>query len=60
MEDQFYHRWKKLTTNLHYVMAFLNPYLLGETCLHDDVYTKKMLNHVLQKTLIIRQPTPKL
>jgi len=49
-----------LTTNLHYVGAFFNPYLLGGACLHDDVYMKKMLNHVLQKTLIIQQPTPKL
>ncbi len=38
-----------LTTNLPYVKAFLNPYLLGETRLHDNANTKKMLNKVLQK-----------
>jgi hypothetical protein len=49
IEDQFYQRWKMLTTNLPYVKAFLNPYLLGETRLHDNANTKKMLNKVLQK-----------
>jgi hypothetical protein len=39
-----------LTINLHYVKALLNPYLLGEVCLHDDANVKKALNKVLQKT----------
>jgi len=36
-----------LTTNLHYTRAFLNPYLLGEACLHDDVDAKEALYRVL-------------
>jgi hypothetical protein len=43
-----------LTTNLHYVGAFFNPYLLGEAHLHDDVDVKEALNKVLWKTT----PTP--
>jgi len=39
-----------LTINLHYVRALLNPYLLGEVCLHDDTNVKEALNKVLQKT----------
>jgi hypothetical protein len=35
-------------TNLHYVRAFLNPYFLGEVCLHDDAYAKEVLNRVLR------------
>ncbi len=50
-----YHQWRMLKTNLHYVWTFLNPYLLGETCLHDYPNAKKMLNHMLQKT--INNPT---
>jgi hypothetical protein len=38
-----------LTTNLHYVRALFNPYLLGEVCLHDDVDAKEALNKVLWK-----------
>ncbi len=41
IKDQFYQRWKMLTIDLHYVGAFLNPYLLGEACLHDDVDAKE-------------------
>jgi hypothetical protein len=44
-----------LMTNLHYVKAFLNPYLLGEDRLHDDTNAKKALNKILQKTT--RMPT---
>jgi hypothetical protein len=36
-----------LTTDLHYVRAFFNPYLLDEYCLHDDVDVKEALNIVL-------------
>ncbi len=38
-----------LTTNLHYARALLNPYLLCEGCLHNDVDVKETLNCVLQK-----------
>jgi hypothetical protein len=55
IEDQFYERWKMLTINLHHVKVFLNPYLLGEVCLHDDENVKEALNKVLQK--IIHSPT---
>ncbi len=37
-----------LMTDLHYVRAFLNPYLLGEACLHVDA-NAKAFNRVLQK-----------
>jgi hypothetical protein len=37
--------------NLHYARALLNPYLLGETRLHDDVDVKQALNKILQKTI---------
>jgi hypothetical protein len=47
IEDQFYMRWKMLTTNLHYAWAFFNPYLLGEALLHDDANAKEVLNKVL-------------
>ncbi len=40
-----------LTTNLHYTRAFLNSYLLGEVCLHDDGDAKGALNKVSQKTI---------
>jgi len=41
-----------LTTDLHYVRAFLNLYLLGEACLHDDAKAKETLIKVLfQKTI---------
>jgi hypothetical protein len=43
-----------LTTNLHYVRALFNPYLLREACLHDDVDAKEALNRVLWK--ITRTP----
>jgi hypothetical protein len=36
-ESQFQHQWKMMKTNLHYVGAFLNPYLLGNNMIHDDV-----------------------
>jgi hypothetical protein len=42
-------------TNLHYVGAFLNPYLLGEDCLHNDANAKEALNKILQK--IAHMPT---
>jgi len=47
IEFQFYQRWKMLTADLHYTRAFLNPYLLGETCLHDDADAKEAQNKVL-------------
>jgi hypothetical protein len=40
-----------LTIDLHYVKALLNPYLLGETPLHDGVDVKEALNRILQKTV---------
>jgi len=39
-----------LMTDLHYVGAFLNSYLLDEARLHDDVDAKEVLNRILQKT----------
>jgi hypothetical protein len=36
-----------LMIDLHYVGAFLNPYLLGEVHLHDDEDVDKVLNGVL-------------
>jgi hypothetical protein len=47
INDQFYQRWKMLTINLHYARALLNPYLLDEIHLHDDVDAKEVLNIVL-------------
>ncbi len=47
IKNQFYVTWETLTTNLHYVGAILNPYLLGEVRLHDDVDVKEALNKVL-------------
>jgi len=38
-----------LTINLHYARALLNPYLLGEVPLHNDVDVEETLNHVLRK-----------
>ncbi len=41
-----------MTTDLHYVRAFLNLHLLGEACLHDDAKAKETLIKVLfQKTI---------
>jgi len=45
------HQWKMLTINLHYEKAFLNPYLLVESHLHDDADAKEAFNHVLQKNI---------
>jgi hypothetical protein len=50
IKDQFYQRWKMLTTNLHYARALFNPYLFSEVCLHDDANAKEALNRVLWKT----------
>ncbi len=47
IKNQFYVTWEMLTTNLHYVGAILNPYLLGEVRLHDDADVKEALNKVL-------------
>jgi hypothetical protein len=47
IEDQFYQKWRMLMIDLHYVGAFLNPYLLGEAHLHDDEDVDKVLNGVL-------------
>jgi hypothetical protein len=44
-----------LTTNLHYAGSLLNPYLLGEVCLHDDANEKEALNKILWK--IAHTPT---
>jgi hypothetical protein len=49
IENQFYQRWKMLAIDLHYATTFLNPYLLGEACLHGDVDVKEALNIILQK-----------
>jgi hypothetical protein len=38
-------------TNLYYVGPFLNPYLLGEDCLHNDANAKEALNKILRKTV---------
>jgi len=53
IEDQFYQNWKMLTTNLHYVKAFFNPYLLGEVRLHDDANAKEIFNKILRKIVHI-------
>jgi hypothetical protein len=45
-----------LTTNLHCVKVFLNPYLLGEAYLHDDIDAKEILNRVLWKNTSSPQP----
>jgi hypothetical protein len=37
--------------DLHYVRAFLNPYLLGEAHIYDDADVKEVLNKVLRKTI---------
>ncbi len=47
IENQFYQRQRMLTIDLHYVKALLNPYLLGETPMHDDVNVKDTLNRIL-------------
>jgi hypothetical protein len=52
IEDPFYQRWKMLTTNLLYVGALFNPFLLGEVRLHNDANVKETLNIVLQKKLV--------
>jgi hypothetical protein len=53
IEDQFYQRWKMLMTNLLYVGALFNPFLLGEIRLHNDANVKEALNIVLQKKLVL-------
>jgi len=42
-----------LTTNLHYAKAIINPYFLGEVCLHDDVDAKEASNKILWKKVSI-------
>jgi hypothetical protein len=49
IEDQFFQRWKMLTTNLHYARTLFNPYLLVEVHLDDDLDAKEALNKILQK-----------
>jgi hypothetical protein len=36
-----------LMINLYYIGALLNPYLLGEVHLHDDIDAKGALNKIL-------------
>jgi hypothetical protein len=43
VKHQFYHRWRMLMANLHYIKTFFNPYLLVEACLHANVNAKKAL-----------------
>jgi hypothetical protein len=52
IKEKFYYMWKMLTTNLHYTWAFLNPYLLGEVCLHDDANVKEAF---YKKYLVVQQ-----
>jgi hypothetical protein len=41
VESQFQFRWRMVKTNLHYVGAFLSPYLLRNNMIHDDVDAKE-------------------
>ncbi len=50
IKNQFYQNWKMLMIDLHYARALLNPYLLDDIHLHDDVDAKEVLNVVLWKT----------
>jgi hypothetical protein len=51
MKDQFYHQWKMLTINLHYVRALFNPYLWDEPCFHEDSNVTETLNCMLLKNI---------
>ncbi len=52
VKSQFQHQWRMMKTNLHYVRAFLNPYLLGNNMIHDDVNAKEGIKRVLWKMLV--------
>jgi hypothetical protein len=41
-----------MKTYLHYVRALLNPYLVGNNMIHDDVDAKEGIKQVLWKMLI--------
>jgi hypothetical protein len=41
VKSQFQHQWRMMKIDLHYVGAFLNPYILGNNMIHDDVNAKE-------------------
>jgi hypothetical protein len=49
VESQFQRQWRMMKTNLHYVGALLNPYLLGNNMIHDDVDAKEGIKEVVWK-----------
>ena len=50
----FYNRWHMMTTHLHHVGAMLNPYLLDDLIIHEDVAGKsKFLNAMRKLTTCI-------
>ena len=48
MEDAFYNRWTMVKTDLYYVGALLNPYLLHDKELADDNDSLTTCKRVLQ------------
>jgi hypothetical protein len=49
MEDAFYNHWRMVKTDLYYVGALLNPYLLHDKELADDNDSLIACKKVLQK-----------
>jgi hypothetical protein len=39
-EEDFYSRWRMMTTDLHHAGAILNPYLLDDNVVHEDAAVK--------------------
>ena len=39
-EEDFYSRWRMMTTDLHHAGAILNPYLLEDISVHEDPAVK--------------------
>jgi len=52
VKSQFQCQWRMMKIDLHYALAFLNPYLLGNNMIHDDVDAKEGIKHVLWKMLV--------
>jgi hypothetical protein len=47
--DDFYTRWRMLTTNLYHMGAMMNPYLLVDLSIHEDVAVKSRFLNVMCK-----------
>jgi hypothetical protein len=49
LEAQFMHRWNMMLTDLHYIGALLNLFMMNVMEIQNNGTTKRALNGVVQK-----------